>query len=276
VTFLSSSTGSLRILGTLVAVVGASALAGCGGGTAPVAPDPTGAPPVTSPAPAEPSETPVPAPIQAPEPAPQPAFDRAALSIDDPASLWVVVNKLRPLNPLNFAAGDIVDVPVAEANAARLRAPAANAATAMFAAFNAETGLEMLSQSAYRDYDTQVRVYNGWVTKLGQAEADLTSARPGFSEHQTGLAIDVSALPAVCSLEQCFGATPQGQWLAANAWTYGFVLRFPEGATAITGYEYEPWHFRYVGAELAAHLHETGTATLEEFFGLQAAADYAG
>lgn len=229
---------------------------------------------MTPPAPIEPSATAIPAPVEVP-PAP-PAFDSAALSIDDPASLWVVVNKLRPLNPRDFAAGDIVDVPVAKANPAQLRKPAADAVVAMFSAFREQTGLEMQSQSAYRGYATQVRVYEGWVAQLGQQAADLTSARPGYSEHQTGLAIDVSAEPAACTLDQCFADTPQGQWLAANAWSYGFVLRFPDGATAITGYEFEPWHYRYVGTELAAQLHATGTATLEEFFGLPPAATYAG
>jgi D-alanyl-D-alanine carboxypeptidase len=227
---------------------------------------------VTPSAPATPSPTPIPAPVQAPPP----AFDPAAFSIDDPSSPWVVVNKLRPLAPRDFAAGDIVDVPVPQANPAQLRRPASDAVVAMFAAFGEQTGLQMQSQSAYRGYDTQVRVYDGWVAQLGKDAADLTSARPGYSEHQTGLAIDVSALPAACTLDQCFASTPQGEWLAANAWSYGFVLRFPEGATAITGYEFEPWHYRFVGAELAARMHETATATLEEFFGLAPAADYDG
>jgi D-alanyl-D-alanine carboxypeptidase len=223
--------------------------------------------PTASPTPT-PTEDPVPTPI------PTPAFDRAALSIDDPASPWVVVNKLRPLAPADYAPADLVDVPVPFVNAPKLRKEASDAVVAMFAAFQSQTGLQMQSQSAYRGYSTQVSVYAGWVSSLGQAGADLTSARPGHSEHQTGLAIDVSALPSVCALEACFGETPQGQWLAANAWSYGFTLRYPQGATPITGYEYEPWHYRYVGPALAAELHATGVATLEEFFGLPAAPTY--
>jgi D-alanyl-D-alanine carboxypeptidase len=133
----------------------------------------------------------------------------------------------------------------------------------------------MQSQSAYRSYSTQVTVYNGWVAKLGQAQADIQSARPGFSEHQTGLALDISALPAKCSLDACFADTPQGQWLAANAWKFGFLLRYPADKTAITGVTFEPWHYRYIGVELATEMHETGVTTLEEFFGLPAAPDYA-
>jgi D-alanyl-D-alanine carboxypeptidase len=210
-----------------------------------------------------------------PTPTPTPTFDKAAQSIDDPASYWVVVNKLRPLNPADYKAPDLVDVPVPYVYAPKLRAEAANQVVAMFAAFTASSGLQMQSQSAYRSYSAQVSTYNNWVGQLGKAGADLTSARPGYSEHQTGLAIDISALPAKCSLDQCFADTPQGQWLAANAWQYGFILRYPDGYTNITGYEFEPWHYRYVGLELAKEYHDTGATTLEEFFGLPAAPGYA-
>jgi D-alanyl-D-alanine carboxypeptidase len=205
-----------------------------------------------------------------------PPFDKTAQSIDDPASYWVIANKLRPLNPTDYAPADLVDVPVPYVYAPKLRAEASAAVVQMFADFTAETGLEMQSQSAYRSYSAQVSTYSNWVASLGQAGADLTSARPGHSEHQTGLAIDISAKPAKCSLDQCFADTPQGQWLAANAWKYGFVLRYPDGYTHITGYEFEPWHYRYVGLELAAEYTRTGATTLEEFFGLPAAPTYAG
>lgn len=199
-----------------------------------------------------------------------------AQSIDDPNSYWVVVNKLRPLAPADFVAPDLVDVPIPYVYAPKLRAEASAAVVALFTDFTTETGLQMQAQSAYRSYNTQVGTYNGWVAKLGQEGADLTSARPGHSEHQTGLAIDISALPASCSLDQCFADTPQGAWLALNSWKYGFVLRYPNGYTAVTGYEFEPWHYRYVGVELATEYHDTGATTLEEFFGLPAAPTYAG
>jgi len=219
--------------------------------------------------------TETPAPTPTPAPAPEPSFDKHALSIDDPASLWVVVNKLRPLNPADYRAPDLVEVPVPYVYAPQLRKEAADATVAMFSAFAAETSLGMQSQSAYRSYATQVSVYNGWVAQKGQAGADLTSARPGHSEHQTGLAIDISARPAACSLQACFANTPQGIWLAANAWRFGFVLRYPSGKTSITGYEFEPWHYRYVGVALATQIREEGSPTLEEFFGLPAAPSYA-
>ena len=115
---------------------------------------------------------------------------------------------------------------------------------ALLAAYTAETGQSMASMSSYRSYSRQVDVYNGWVSSLGQEAADLTSARPGFSEHQTGWAMDLAAVPANCSGDQCFGQTNQGMWLAANSWKYGFIIRYPDGYTPITGYEYEPWHVR--------------------------------
>jgi D-alanyl-D-alanine carboxypeptidase len=207
---------------------------------------------------------------------PTPTFDKTAQSIDDPASAWVVVNKLRPLNPQDYAAADLVETPVPKQNPSILRQAVADAVVAMFAQYKAETGLEMQVQSAYRSYSTQVRVYNGWVSSKGQAYADSHSARAGHSEHQTGLALDISALPLKCPLEACFADTPQGQWLAANAYKFGFILRYPNGMDAITGYTFEPWHYRYVGVELATEMHDEGVATLEEFFDLPPAPTYAG
>jgi D-alanyl-D-alanine carboxypeptidase len=88
--------------------------------------------------------------------------------------------------------------------------------------------------------------------------------------------MDISSVPAVCPLKACFADTDQGKWLAANAYKWGFILRYPNGMTNITGYEFEPWHYRYVGIELATEMHTTGIKTLEQFFGLPAAPDYAG
>ena len=238
------------------------------------APHPSEVPVAESPTPS----TPTPSTSATPRP-PSPlklTFDRRTFSIADPASLWVVVDKLRPLNPADYAAPDLVTVPVPAANPATLRKEASDQVVAMFAAYTAETGNQMQSQSAYRSYAVQVNVYQGWVNQLGQAGADLTSARPGFSEHQTGLALDISSLPAQCALDQCFADTNQGQWLAANAYKWGFILRYPNGLTNITGYEFEPWHYRYVGVALATEMHDTGIQTMEEFFGLPAAPTYAG
>ena len=153
---------------------------------------------------------------------------------------------------------------------------ASAALVAMFAAGAAEGAGQMQIQSSYRSYADQVSVYNGWVRSAGQAQADRQSARPGYSEHQTGLAVDISPVPLKCARAACGGQTPQGLWLAANAWRFGYLLRYPADKTQITGYEYEPWHFRYIGIPLATELHNEGVETLEEFFGLPAAPDYAG
>ena len=258
----------------LVAVV----LAGCtdagdgapGAGTAPPSSPTTSASPApTTPAP---TETPV---APAPEPAP-PAFDSAALSIDDPASLWVVSDKLRPLDPVDYAPSDLVTLDVSAQNPPVLRREAGDALLALFAAGQAEGAGPMTVQSAYRSYATQVTVYAGWVQQLGQAQADAQSARPGYSEHQTGLVADISPLPLSCVLQACFGDTPQGRWLAENAWRFGWLLRYPADKTPVTGFTYEPWHFRYVGVPLSTEMHARGVTTLEEFFGLPAAPTYAG
>lgn len=227
-----------------------------------------------------PTQTPVPTftarpvPAQTAAPMPVPTFNRAKFSIDDPASIWVVVNKLRPLNPVDFVPPDLVAVPVPHTNAPELRQEASNAVVSMFAAASAEAGLTLASNSAYRSYETQVRVYGNDVADNGQAFADTSTARPGTSEHQTGLTIDIGADSGNCSLNTCFADTPEGQWMAANAWRFGFILRYPADKVAVTGYAFEPWHFRYVGVELSTEMHRTGVTTLEEFFGLPAAPNY--
>lgn len=201
-------------------------------------------------------------------------FDKKAKSTTDPKSYWVVVNKERPLGPKSYAPTDLVSVPVAYANPPKLRKTASAAVVKMFAAFEKSTGLKMQSQSAYRSYSSQKSVYAGWVDRLGQKGADKTSARPGFSEHQTGLAIDISAKPAKCTLKSCFADTAQGKWLAKNAWKYGFILRYPKYLTKTTGYEFEPWHYRFVGVGLATEMRKQGEKTLESFFDLGQAPDY--
>ncbi|WP_354025398.1 M15 family metallopeptidase [Conyzicola nivalis] len=252
---------SRALAAATLAVVVVGCLVACGG-----------APPTAKPTRESPSST----PAETPEPSPvAPPVRVAPVASSDPNDLSVVVNKLRPLTPADYAPADVVEVAVPYANQPFLRREAADATVAMFAAFEAQTGLKMQAQSAYRSYSTQVSVYAGWVASKGQAGADLTSARPGHSEHQTGLAIDISALPAVCTLQACFADTPQGQWLAANAVTYGFVLRYPAGGTPVTGYEFEPWHYRYVGVAMAADYAATGATTLEQYFGLPAAPTYA-
>ena len=141
------------------------------------------------------------------------------------------------------------------------------AANEMFAAAKA-AGYNMWAQSGFRSYDTQKRLYNNYVSQRGKSAADTFSARPGHSEHQTGLAFDVCATGKAC-INSGFDNTPEAKWLSENAYKYGFVLRYPSGKTNETGYKYESWHFRYVGVELATKLYNGGNwITLENYFGI--------
>lgn len=195
------------------------------------------------------------------------AFDKSQYSLSDPTSMWVVANKLRPLQPLEYAPSDLAGV----GDGQRMRAEAASAFVKLQSSASA-AGHALTVESSYRSYNTQVATYNRWVNELGRAEADRQSARPGHSEHQTGLALDVGG--DGCNVEECFGSKPSGIWVAAHAHEYGFIVRYPDGKEHVTGYVYEPWHLRYVGVALAAEMQRTGVATMEEFFGLPAAPNY--
>lgn len=205
---------------------------------------------------------------------PTPTFDKTAHSIDDPSSIWVVSNKLRPLNPIDFRPANL-SMPVGVENEFNhpLSEPAARAVEQMVAAAAAE-GVSMHIISGFRDYGLQQGLYNKYVARDGQAAADTYSARPGHSEHQTGLAIDFDD-HGNCYLNACFAETAAGKWLSANAAKFGFINRYPAGTESITGFQFEPWHYRYVGPELAAEMQRTGVNTLEQFFGLPNAPTYA-
>lgn len=119
-------------------------------------------------------------------------------------------------------------------------------------------------QSAYRSYASQQAVFNNWVSIYGRARALQISARPGHSEHQLGLAIDFRSNPAGSStLSGSWAATPAGKWMKAHGWEYGFVMSYPKGKLALTCYDFEPWHYRYVGRELAAQIHGSGLTPRE-------------
>lgn len=122
-------------------------------------------------------------------------------------------------------------------------------------------GISLRSVSPYRSYSTQQSTYNGWVAKSGKAKADTYSARPGYSEHQTGLAVDINC----ASQKANFQNTKEYAWLIKNCYKYGFILRYPKGKEYITGYVYEPWHYRYIGVEHATKVHNLGI-TYEEYY----------
>ncbi len=131
----------------------------------------------------------------------------------------------------------------------------------------AAEGLNIYLSSGFRSYDYQKRIYNNYVRIHGQAKADTFSARPGHSEHQTGLAIDVN------TVTDSFGATREAAWLAAHAHEFGFIIRYPKGKEHITGYKYEPWHIRYLGIDTATAVYNSGL-TLEEYLGITSVYNY--
>lgn len=137
----------------------------------------------------------------------------------------------------------------------------ADAYTSMCQAMKKE-GLNLLATSTYRSYQTQVSLYNGYVNQHGQAWADSCSSRAGHSEHQTGLTIDVITPTTDFST---FQYSKEFDWLQEHAHQYGFILRYPEGKDYLTGYEYEPWHYRYVGIEDATKIHELNI-TYDEYY----------
>jgi len=113
-------------------------------------------------------------------------------------------------------------------------------------------------QSAYRSYQQQQAVFDGWVATFGYERALQLSARPGHSEHQLGLAIDFRSDPGGSPFTGSWGATEAGKWMRQHAWEYGFVMSYPKGAIDVVCYDYEPWHFRYVGREIAQAVHDSG------------------
>ena len=122
-------------------------------------------------------------------------------------------------------------------------------------------GMNIIAMSSYRSYDYQVNLYNNYVKTDGKEAADTYSARPGYSEHQTGLAVDVYNLELPYT---SFEKTEEFNWMQENAHKYGFILRFPKDKVDITGYQYEAWHYRYVGKEVAKYIHNHNM-TLEEY-----------
>lgn len=180
---------------------------------------------------------------------------------DDPASLLVLVNKEHGL-PDGWVPPDLVEPGVPFSFSGHdpkrlLRAEAADALEALFAAA-ARDGLPLEGVSGYRSEQRQRDVFDASVRDHGEAAALQTSARPGHSEHQTGLAMDVTSADGTCPAEDCFATTPEAAWLAAHAPEHGFVVRYPAGREGATGYAHEPWHLRYVGVAAARELAASG------------------
>ena len=218
----------------------------------PLVPSPTI--PASAPSPPAPTRTPTPPPTQVAGP-------------DDGESpgLLTIVDKEHGLPPA-YAPPNLVEIPpewIAPGFLSQLlRKEASEALVVMLRAARAE-GHELRLRSAYRSYEEQTTTFQFWIDQLGEEEARRVSAPPGHSEHQLGTTVDLTSASVGWQLEQTFGQTPEGQWLAAHAHEYGFPLSYPQGAEEITGYTYEPWHFRYIGRDQAASWAQSGLALIE-------------
>jgi len=192
--------------------------------------------------------------------------DRLAV-VTNPSSLYVLANKKRNL-PSDYVPDDLVvpDVPFSfsgDSPKKKMRKAAADALESLFQAAE-DDGIELKAVSGYRSYATQKSIFQSNADRKGEEVANRTSARPGQSEHQTGLAMDVSSASAGYGLEETFGDTKEGKWLAKHAAEHGFIIRFLKGKESITGYSYEPWHVRYVGKTVAKEIMNK-KITLEEY-----------
>ncbi|MWV45739.1 D-alanyl-D-alanine carboxypeptidase family protein [Paenibacillus sp. HJL G12] len=188
--------------------------------------------------------------------------------VTNPEAMTVIVNKQRSL-PDGYEPADLVEPNVLFSfdgphEKRHMRKEAADALEKLFAGAK-EDGIELRAVSGYRSYSRQKSIYENNVRTKGEEYASRVSAVPGTSEHQTGLTIDVSSPSVKNELEENFGDSSEGKWLAEHAADYGFVIRYPKDREDITGYVYEPWHIRYIGTDLAQDVAKSGM-TLEEYF----------
>ena len=206
----------------------------------------------------EESPSPEPEPSSSPEPEreyePAPVVNNAELKYVDG---FLIVNKSYPV-PQDYVPSGLV---LAYGSSEEYLLPETNEAFKQMRIDAANEGLNLWCQSGYRSVSSQDRIYNSYVYRDGKAVADTYSARPGHSEHHTGLCFDLN------TIDSSFAYTAEGKWVAENCWKYGLIIRYPQSKEDITGYKYEPWHLRYVGTDLAKTLYESGQC-MEEYFGL--------
>ncbi|OPH46866.1 peptidase M15 [Paenibacillus ferrarius] len=225
--------------------------------------------PATSPA-ASAKTTPKPtsAATAAPTSSQAPPKSGAVQVIAKPESVTVLVNKQNSL-PSSYEPTDLVypDIPFVFAEKIekrKMRSTAAGAIEKLFAGAEKDN-IHLSGVSAYRSFATQKSVFQRYVLKDGEEKAKTYSAVPGTSEHETGLAIDVTGSDGKCAAEDCFGGTKEANWLEKHAAEYGFIIRYPKGKADITGYQYEPWHIRYVGVDVAKEI-AAKKVTMEEYY----------
>ncbi|TCT13993.1 D-alanyl-D-alanine carboxypeptidase [Natranaerovirga pectinivora] len=199
----------------------------------------------------------------------EPVIPEEVTPINTPDSVTSLVNKLYYL-PSNYIPNDLMIPNVRFSfegydDKMLLREVAAIALEDLFNAAEEEENLFLFAVSGYRSYQRQKAIYERNLQTRGEEWTNKYSAKPGHSEHQTGLAMDVTSKAVGFNLTSEFASTPEGQWLKANAHRFGFVISYPADKTHITGYNFEPWHIRYVGIDLADILTDNNI-TLDEYY----------
>ncbi len=198
----------------------------------------------------------------------------ACVPLDDPELPWVVVNKHRAVSPVGYVPPSLT-VPSSSLVGGGLRSNVVGWYERMQRDVAGSGAGSIALTSGYRSYSTQAAIHRSQVDRLGVTEGERLAARPGYSEHQIGLAADVVACGGGgCGSIYSFPDTAQERWLRENSWRYGWIVRYESGKTGTTGYNPEPWHLRYIGPDLAQVYHDGGYRSLEEFFGLPAAPNY--
>ena len=184
----------------------------------------------------------------------------------DPTDILILVNKQNraPAVPVTLVKPDVTPTRESVAENIYMRPEAASALEALFEGA-AEAGLTLYATSGYRSYSTQKAIFDRKAAERGEQAANRSVAKTGYSEHQTGLAMDIEGETTLgTGLTEAFGESPEGIWVAEHCHEYGFIIRYPKDKTNITGYIYEPWHIRYVGVEAATEITELGV-TFEEY-----------
>lgn len=200
-------------------------------------------------------------------------INRKTVPLDTiPSSITVLVNR-DYLLPASYTPANLVEPKIRfsfnyKSDKRLLRKEAARALEKMFRQAEKKKNIILCGVSGYRSYQRQREIYLRNVALFGRSTTDTESATPGSSEHQTGLTIDISCASVSYGLIQAFADSREGRWVAKNAHKFGYIIRYPEGKSKITGYHYEPWHIRYVGTAVATYLYENNL-TLEEYYGVR-------
>ena len=184
----------------------------------------------------------------------------------DPTDTLILVNKNNkaPAVPVTLVKPDVQPTREAVSENIYMRPEAAAALEDLFEAA-AQDGITLYATSGYRSYSTQKAIFERKLERMDEKQANASVAKPGYSEHQTGLAMDIEGETTKgTGLTEAFGESPEGIWTAEHCAEYGFIIRYPKEKTNITGYIYEPWRLRYVGKEAAAEITELGV-TFEEY-----------